>query len=169
LNPRHDWVSSIGARFVAWNLCWIRRPTSCRWHPSKTSVNDGRTRRPIQDTGQAQWAVRPDRVQPAGPTLSRPQLASRHARRRLVQAASRSACCAVSTIEARRGSLASTRQHRTGAVLRAAKQLARGRRLGVPDLRSPEILVARQCADEREARYVAEAAKKDLLRTGWTA
>jgi hypothetical protein len=31
----------------------------------------------------------------------------------------------------------------------------------------PEILVARPCAHEREARYVAEAAKKDLLRTGW--
>jgi hypothetical protein len=31
-----------------------------------------------------------------------------------------------------------------------------------------EILVSRQCASEREARYVAEAAKKDQLRTGST-
>jgi hypothetical protein len=29
-----------------------------------------------------------------------------------------------------------------------------------------EILVSRQCANEREARYVAEAAKRDSLRTG---
>jgi hypothetical protein len=29
-----------------------------------------------------------------------------------------------------------------------------------------EILVSRQCATEREARYVAEAARKDQLRTG---
>jgi hypothetical protein len=31
-----------------------------------------------------------------------------------------------------------------------------------------EILVSRQCASEREARYVAEAARKDQLRTGST-
>ena len=34
-------------------------------------------------------------------------------------------------------------------------------------LEAGEILVSRQCATEREARYVAEAAQKDLLRTGW--
>jgi hypothetical protein len=34
---------------------------------------------------------------------------------------------------------------------------------------SGEILVSRQCANEREARYIAEAARKDSLRTGSTA
>jgi hypothetical protein len=33
-------------------------------------------------------------------------------------------------------------------------------------LEAGEILVSRQCASEREARYVAEAAKKGSLRTG---
>jgi hypothetical protein len=33
-------------------------------------------------------------------------------------------------------------------------------------LEAGEILLSRQCATEREARYVAEAAKKDSLRTG---
>jgi len=32
-------------------------------------------------------------------------------------------------------------------------------------LEAGEILVSRQCANEREARYVSEAAKKDYLRT----
>jgi len=32
-----------------------------------------------------------------------------------------------------------------------------------------EILVSRRCENEREARYVAEAARKDSLRTGSTA
>jgi hypothetical protein len=36
-------------------------------------------------------------------------------------------------------------------------------------LAAGEILVSRQCASEREARYVAEAARKDSLRTGSTA
>jgi hypothetical protein len=36
-------------------------------------------------------------------------------------------------------------------------------------LEGGEILVARQCADEREARYVAEATKKDYLRGGSSA
>jgi hypothetical protein len=31
-----------------------------------------------------------------------------------------------------------------------------------------EILVSRRCENEREARYVAEAARKDSLRTGST-
>jgi hypothetical protein len=35
-------------------------------------------------------------------------------------------------------------------------------------LEAVEILVSRQCANEREARYVAEAARKDSLRTGST-
>jgi hypothetical protein len=35
-------------------------------------------------------------------------------------------------------------------------------------LEAGEILVSRQCATEREARYVAEAARKDQLRTGST-
>jgi hypothetical protein len=34
-------------------------------------------------------------------------------------------------------------------------------------LEGAEILVARRCADEPEARFIAKAAKKDLLRTGW--
>jgi hypothetical protein len=33
-------------------------------------------------------------------------------------------------------------------------------------LEAGEILVSRQCASEREARYVSEAARKDHLRTG---
>jgi hypothetical protein len=33
-------------------------------------------------------------------------------------------------------------------------------------LEAGEILVSRQCASEREARYVADAARKDQLRTG---
>jgi hypothetical protein len=33
-------------------------------------------------------------------------------------------------------------------------------------LEAGEILVSRHCANERESRYVAEAAKKDSLRTG---
>jgi hypothetical protein len=36
-------------------------------------------------------------------------------------------------------------------------------------LEAGEILVSRQCANEREARYVAEAAMKDYLRTGSSA
>jgi hypothetical protein len=36
-------------------------------------------------------------------------------------------------------------------------------------LEAAEILVSRQSASEREARYVAEAARKDQLRTGSTA
>jgi hypothetical protein len=33
-------------------------------------------------------------------------------------------------------------------------------------LEAGEILVSRRCETEREARYVAEAARKDSLRTG---
>jgi|SRR4029453_9393071 hypothetical protein len=33
-------------------------------------------------------------------------------------------------------------------------------------LEAGEIFVSRQCASEREARYVADAARKDQLRTG---
>jgi hypothetical protein len=36
-------------------------------------------------------------------------------------------------------------------------------------LEGGEMLVSRRCATEREARYVAEAARKDSLRTGSTA
>src|SRR5262245_45449950 len=36
-------------------------------------------------------------------------------------------------------------------------------------LEAGEILMSRQCGSEREARYVAEAARKDQLRTGSTA
>jgi predicted secreted protein len=36
-------------------------------------------------------------------------------------------------------------------------------------LEAGEILVSRRCENEREARYVAEAARKDSLRTGSTA
>ncbi len=35
-------------------------------------------------------------------------------------------------------------------------------------LEAGEILVSRRCEKEREARYVAEAARKDSLRTGST-
>jgi hypothetical protein len=35
-------------------------------------------------------------------------------------------------------------------------------------LEAGEILVSRRCGNEREARYVAEAARKDSLRTGST-
>jgi hypothetical protein len=34
-------------------------------------------------------------------------------------------------------------------------------------LEAGEILVSRQCANEVEARFVGEAARKDLARTGW--
>jgi hypothetical protein len=34
-------------------------------------------------------------------------------------------------------------------------------------LESGEPLLSRRCGSEQIARYVAEAAKKDLLRTGW--
>jgi len=36
-------------------------------------------------------------------------------------------------------------------------------------LEAGEILVSRRCENEREARYVAEAAREDSLRTGSTA
>jgi hypothetical protein len=39
----------------------------------------------------------------------------------------------------------------------------------VPIIEAGEILVSRRCVNEREARYVAEAARKDSLRTGSTA
>ena len=35
-------------------------------------------------------------------------------------------------------------------------------------LESGEPLLSRRCGSEQIARYVAEAAKEDLLRTGWT-
>jgi hypothetical protein len=35
-------------------------------------------------------------------------------------------------------------------------------------LENGEPLLSRRCGSEQIARYVAEAAKEDLLRTGWT-
>jgi hypothetical protein len=64
LNPRHERVSSIGARVVAWNSCWIRRPTSCRSHPSKTSIHcrtpeNNLDRRPARGVSNASCLIEP--------------------------------------------------------------------------------------------------------------
>jgi hypothetical protein len=35
-------------------------------------------------------------------------------------------------------------------------------------LEAGEVLIARRCVDEREARYVANVIKQDTMRWGWT-
>ena len=112
-------------------------------------------------------ALRRDCVQSSGPHLSRAVAGSRHARRRLVQAASRSAGGAAATTEAWAGSLATpTLDGRTQSCELRDDSMA-GAGWNVMQLENGDPLFSRRCASEQIARYVPETARKDVLRTGW--
>jgi len=91
---------------------------------------------------------------------------SRHARRRLVQAAS-DRPAAVPRQPKPGEEVWRLRDRDTGRVqtceLRDHSRAGAG--WEVQTIEAGEILVSRRCENEREARYVAEAARKDSLRT----